>query len=87
MLLEMSMLKHDYAQARIEIRDFEVHIQYDKENVLTAVEGKTVTIEGNTLNDTVYGISVEKNASTEYCRAYIWDDFTGLYPLHKFIEG
>jgi len=61
--------------------------QYDKENVLTAVESKTVTIEGNTLNDTVYGISVEKNASTEYCRAYIWDDFTGMYPLHKFIEG
>ncbi len=61
--------------------------QYNEENVLIAAEIKEITIEGNTLNDFVYGISVEKNASAAYCRAYLWDGIIGMYPLHKFIEG
>lgn len=61
--------------------------QYNEENVLISAEIKEITIEGNTLNDFAYGLSVEKNASTAYCRAYLWDDFIGMYPLHKFIEG
>ena len=56
--------------------------QYDGSGSLVAINKKSITVLANTHEAETYQLSVDKNAKTVRCRAYIWESAKAMYPLY-----